>query len=437
MSNNTISSQLKLYRTLNHYSQQQIADYLGIAPSAYNHYESGARTPGVDKLAMLAKLYNLEDQILGVYKNDANTFNSLKSYTIADITNSLPDDIKPQYSLQSNNVNKKIYIYESQYNALVRYFSNITDNAANLSQKKKLLSEIYNSKSGNDGKIYEVLVYEWLIEQGISYSIQPSIKSSECLKQNDYDADGVIEDCIFDVKTFGITLPNINRLQEKLNKLCPKEYSAYYITISGNLDIANDILTKLLSKVPELITKVFNEQNKTCTDFIYKLPEYQLELRAHNTSKTNIISSISEFNPYKWAMENQFYFFHHASQFCVDKPYIIICPYDNKTAKQLASGSPESLSTSLRALCRRMFMGMPEDKYISTYDDKSIPMVTLAEAAKCISAIIFQDISMNSSNDDTWLYINPNAKNKLPGYIINHFRLHNCSMYEDYLYDIY
>ena len=202
----------------------------------------------------------------------------------------------------------------------------------------------------------------------IPYSIQPFINSTECLKQNDYDADGVIEDCIFDVKTFGITLPNINRLQEKLNKLCPKEYSAYYITISGNLDIANDILTKLLSKVPEPITKVFNEQNKTCTDFIYKLPEYQLELRAHNTSKTNIMSSISEFNPYKWAMENQFYFFHHASQFCVDKPYIIICPYDSKTAKHFASGSPESFGSSLRALCRRMFMGMPEDKYISMYD---------------------------------------------------------------------
>lgn len=193
----------------------------------------------------------------------------------------------------------------------------------------------------------------------------------------------------------------------------------------------------MLSRVPELLTKLFNEQNKTFTDFIYKLPEYQLEVRAHNTSKTNIISSVSEFNPYKWAMENQFYFFHHASQFCVDKPYIIICPYDSKTAKHLASGSPESLSTSLRALCRRMFIGMPEDKYISTYDDKSIPMVTLAEASKCISAVIFQDISMSSTDDDTWLYANPNAKNKLPKYISNYFKLHNYSMYEDYIYDTY
>ena len=62
MSTVIISEQLKQYRIINHFTQQQVADYLKIAVSAYNHYESGVRVPSADKLAALARLYKLEDQ---------------------------------------------------------------------------------------------------------------------------------------------------------------------------------------------------------------------------------------------------------------------------------------------------------------------------------------------------------------------------------------
>ena len=314
---------------------------------------------------------------------------------------------------------------------MIQYFEDYSK------EKAKLLSEIASSKNGNEGKLYEAFVYAWMSDHRIPYSTQPQINACDCLKQHDYYADGEIEGCIFDVKIFGITLPNIDRLKAKLNKLCSEEHPDYYITVSGNLDISNDILSMLLSSVPDTLSVLFADSNKKGSDYIYKIQEYGLQLRANNTLKARTFTAISEFDPYKWAMENQFYFFHDASQFCVNKPYIIICPYDKKLAKHLAFGSTESLSTSFRSLCRRMFMGMPDNKYISELDNHSVPMVSLNQASKCISAVIFQDISMNPQNDATWIYVNPNARNKFPRYVANYFRFRSSLMVEDFLFDWY
>ena len=427
-----IANQLKNYRNINHYSQQQVADYLGISASAYNHYESGARTPDVDKISMLAQLYNLEDQVLGVYKKDTAADLPLKQYTISDLLDNLQSENASLYSLQSNiTVKKNIHLFEPQFNALLQYFGDYSK------EKKKLLSEIASSKNGNEGKLYEALVYAWMSEYHIPYSTQTHINACDCLKQHDYDADGEIEGCIFDVKIFGITLPNIDRLKAKLNKLCSEKHPDYHITVCGNLDISNDILNKFLSSMPDILSDLFAESNKTHTDYIYKLQEYGLEFRANNTLKTRTFTAVSEFDPYKWAMENQFYFFHDASQFCVNKPYIIICPYDKKLAKYLSFGNTESLSTSFRSLCRRMFMGMPDDKYISEYDMHSVPMVSLNQASKCISAVIFQDISMSPETNHTWIFANPNASKKFPKYLLNYYLNRSFPMYEDFTYDRY
>lgn len=48
-----------------HYTQQQVADYLDVNVSTYAHYEKGDRTPDVKKLALLAELYHLGDEMLG------------------------------------------------------------------------------------------------------------------------------------------------------------------------------------------------------------------------------------------------------------------------------------------------------------------------------------------------------------------------------------
>ncbi len=65
-------------------------------------------------------------------------------------------------------------------------------------------------------------------------------------------------------------------------------------------------------------------------------------------------------------------------------------------------------------------------------------LINLNEASQCISAVIFQDISLSPSlDDDTWIFLNPNAKNKMPRYFANSFTFHNNSMIDDFAYDSY
>lgn len=54
-------------RKRRNYTQQQVADYLGISRGAYANYEIGNREPDADTLAKLAELYDTTtDYILGL-----------------------------------------------------------------------------------------------------------------------------------------------------------------------------------------------------------------------------------------------------------------------------------------------------------------------------------------------------------------------------------
>lgn len=56
---------MKKYRVEKGYTQQYVADILGVDKSTYSHYEASRRTPDVNKLKKLAELYGLNDELLG------------------------------------------------------------------------------------------------------------------------------------------------------------------------------------------------------------------------------------------------------------------------------------------------------------------------------------------------------------------------------------
>ncbi|SCY46422.1 Helix-turn-helix [Lachnospiraceae bacterium XPB1003] len=426
-----ISNILKRYRQINNFSQSDLAKHLGISASAYNHYESGNREPSISILTTLAKLYHLEDQILGVYQSNTWGNNNYSNYTMKQLLDGIKSP-EGNYSLTAKYENKKIVLLSSQFKALCDYFSKYSD------YKRDIFTELSKSKSDNEGKLYEALTYAWLEKQGIHFSPQERINEGECLNPHGYIADGIIdESVVFDVKMFGITQPNLIRLQKKLNEMRVNNHNDYYITISGSTDLSNNTVQELLSKSNSLYNSLFLEENKHNKDYWITIPKTDLEIRAHYTTGPKIISTISEFNPYKWAMENQYYFFRDASQFCTQKPFVIICPYDSKTARQFTGSFRDSTMAAFRSLCRRMFLGMSDEIDVNEFDKKCSPIVSVKSASKCISAVIFQDISMHSGNDDTWIFINPYARNKVSGYILNEFRYHIQSMFEDFAYDTY
>lgn len=64
-----IQNVLKELRLQNKYTQGYIANYLCITQQAYANYENGKRLPDIEKLIMLADLYNISLDILtGRYK---------------------------------------------------------------------------------------------------------------------------------------------------------------------------------------------------------------------------------------------------------------------------------------------------------------------------------------------------------------------------------
>ncbi len=160
-------------------------------------------------------------------------------------------------------------------------------------------------------------------------------------------------------------------------------------------------MQELLSSSVTLYQNLSLDENRHFTDYWYNIPDTELEIRANYTIGKKIISTVSEFNPFKWAMKNQYYFFHDASQFCTDKPFIIICPYDCKTASQFTGSFSNITMTAFRSLFRRIFIGMPNSIDINEYDKSCPPLISVKAASQCRSAIIFQDISMYSNNDDT------------------------------------
>ena len=57
---------LRYMRTSHGYTQQQLADYLGISRPSYTLYESGKREPSKVSLVKLADLYHVSvDYLLG------------------------------------------------------------------------------------------------------------------------------------------------------------------------------------------------------------------------------------------------------------------------------------------------------------------------------------------------------------------------------------
>lgn len=54
-----VIKQLRVIRKQNGFTQQQVADMLGISRSAYNGYERGRRSPDVDTIEKLSRFYSV------------------------------------------------------------------------------------------------------------------------------------------------------------------------------------------------------------------------------------------------------------------------------------------------------------------------------------------------------------------------------------------
>ena len=77
-----LTERLKTLRHQNGYSQRRVAELIKVAPSAVAAYETGERTPSIDKLIALATLYHVSvDFLLGVEKTDMSKLIDVSNLT--------------------------------------------------------------------------------------------------------------------------------------------------------------------------------------------------------------------------------------------------------------------------------------------------------------------------------------------------------------------
>lgn len=122
------------------------------------------------------------------------------------------DDAKKYLSkIKESDFDKNINIEDSYLERITTYLQTKED----LKERETCFMEIVSKPNMNNGKVYEFLVYAFLLDTCTSFKDQVYIKSDDCLKKNGYKADGKIRDSVvFDIKKFGIEFPLYDRFKK-------------------------------------------------------------------------------------------------------------------------------------------------------------------------------------------------------------------------------
>lgn len=327
-----------------------------------------------------------------------------------------------------------IFIDEKYLVRILKYLKSIE----NEKEREKHFKDIISKPNMDNGKVYEFLVYAWLEKNYLDFEEQVLIPADECLKKDDYYADGDFDGIVFDVKKFGISFPLYDSFRNKLQEMIPD----YFITVGGSRNLDTKVIEKeLISKVPNWTERLLSEESKLSEDYMVRDPKYGIEIRAHSKKHSvGMFTCFSEIDITQWAEENELYFFRHASQFCCNRPYMIICPF---LSQDFSFGAADKTSVlyAFRFLCRRMFMNIikKKDRLLNSCDGHAKDYITLETASRKLSAVMFLDVSeeWEYSNCRCWVYKNPNADFPIPNYIM-HSRFHVLGAYiDDFKYDNY
>ncbi len=356
----------------------------------------------------------------------------------------------------------KIYLPDSYIKRIIDCFNYWTDHSQTDLAKKELNDFLANPSSQN-GTVYEILAYQWFHKNCIHVEYQPEISKEDSLKSKGaYQADGKIDDeIVFDIKTFSFGQPQYVKLQNDFNDMWKEERTRlieeqkvkvdnddstedipdYYIMISGNSDLSTQMMSKLLEKKQDIYKALFSECNKNFTDYIYHLQDYGLIIRAHfyKSGEVKSFTGISEFNVDRWAMLNETQVLSHCSQYCRNKPYFLIYPYDREKIRHMYFDD-QNLFYAFRTLMRRSFLHLQHnERYINGYDGKADKDMRVCEVIHKLSAVFFLDVTEEYEYGKTnaFLFINPNADNPLKEIQVEHYFRQNGVTICDFYYDNY
>lgn len=124
MQNTLLAKRLKDLRKAHGYTQDYIAEFLGLVRQSYSHYETGKRTPNSEILFKLAGLYNIsvDDLMVLSMDIDRNIFYDAPapSQTSEEIASYL------EYFNNPNN-QKKYHLFNNLERELLYYFEKLSE----------------------------------------------------------------------------------------------------------------------------------------------------------------------------------------------------------------------------------------------------------------------------------------------------------------------
>ena len=124
MKKHLLPQKLKELRKVHHYTQDYVAEVLGVVRQTYSHYETGKRTPDAEALYKLAGLYNISiDDLLHLTIN----IDQDESYDAPAPTDT-SSDLSEFLDFFNDPANKKKYIFHSNLEKeLLFYFDKISE----------------------------------------------------------------------------------------------------------------------------------------------------------------------------------------------------------------------------------------------------------------------------------------------------------------------
>lgn len=100
-----LGSNLKRLRNRYNYTQQQVADKIGVTRPAYTAYEKGTRNPDSSMLSKLADVFDVSiDELLGREPKQHDSSDDFDAFMFEDkeAFDALPDDVKQELIKEIN-----------------------------------------------------------------------------------------------------------------------------------------------------------------------------------------------------------------------------------------------------------------------------------------------------------------------------------------------
>lgn len=333
----------------------------------------------------------------------------------------------------------------TQENELKLYF----ENRINSPEKQKEYDELI--KQNDSGKLYECMIQRLFNIYGFGFSKQEHINKIESFKKTEYgfDVDGLLEGAVYyDIKKLGMGEDLFSNYERKLENEWRKITSNpdLHVFITDHETWSVDAISSLINKHKDEVKNTINNEMHKHINGEYEIfipynennENKQLIVKIIDRSidkKTQLVIQHSSFDKYLFAELNQYHCLKHASQICKTKPFIFIYCYDK--GMQISFSDDEAKDV-FRTLARRIFIGLKNDTtMIEDHDKKAISGIQVQEAIQYLSGIWYVNIDDPSDISNSYLFINPNAKNKIPKWIVNQkFSTHQVYV-DDFMHDNY